>query len=342
MYIQRSLTSKRRLLSAFFDGRVDRIPVASGTSVTTYEQEVKTNAFLPKAHTDGKTLARLAAGCYEILGYDFVYPPLSVIVGAAALGAPINWGDEKKMPNISKPIWKEPEQVRIPPDFLEKPTTRALLEAIGILRCRYGHQVAVFGKVMGPWTLSYHMFGVQETLMASISEPDKLREIMTRLKEVTILFAKAQIAVGADILQISDHTTGDMTGPETYRDMVLPFHQEISQELGCPMVLHICGNCSDRLKYIRESGFDCYHFESKIDARFAVKQMQGKMTLMGNVNNPDVLLKGSPQEVAEAVRYAIEAGVQIVGPECAIPLTTPDENLIEIVKIVKEVSSKKY
>ena len=330
-----TMTPKRRILSAIFGGRVDRIPVASGTSVTTYQQEVATNAFLPEAHCDGETLARLAAGGYEILGYDFIYPPLSVIVGAAALGAPIRWGDKKNMPVVDKPIWEDPEQVKIPDDFLEKPTTKALLDAIRILRSRYGHEVAVFGKVMGPWTLSYHMHGVQETLMDSVKEPDKLHMFLAKLKEVTIMFGRAQIAAGSDILQISDHVTGDMTSPETYRDFVLPHHKEISQELGCPMVLHICGNCSDRLKYIRESGFDCYHFESKIDAKFAVKEMNGKMSLMGNINNPDILLNGTPEMVAEKVRYAIEAGVQIVGPECAIPLDTSDENLVEIVKVAK-------
>ena len=39
------------------------------------------------------------------------------------------------------------------------------------------------------------------------------------------------------------------------------------------------------------------------------------------------LLQGTPEDVYQQARYAIEAGVNIIGPECAIPLSTPLENL---------------
>lgn len=329
------MTPKRRFLSAMLGGRVDRTPVGSGTSVTTLEQEKMTNAYFPEANYDGQTMARLAAGSYEILGYDCILPVFSVIAEAAALGCEVDWGDKESFPTVRKPMWKDPDEVRMPDDFLERRTTKACLDAIRILRSRYGNKVAIMGKVMGPWTLSYHVHGVQEVLMDSVAEPERLRAFMRTLKEVTILFGKAQIGAGADVLQLSDHTTGDMTRAETYRDFVLPFHKELTQELGCPMVLHICGNTLDRLKYICESGFDCFHFDSKVDAKAAIKETGGRISLMGNINNPEVLLKGTPEMVAEKTRYAIEAGVQIVGPECAIPIKTPDENLLEIVRAAK-------
>jgi len=335
MIVSYSMTPKRRLLSAIFGGRIDRLPVASATSITTHEQEVSTQIFFPDAHIDGRKMAKLAAAGYEVLGYDCIYPPFSVITEAAALGAEMNWGDEKNMPTVKKAIWKDPQEITIPGDFTERPTTKALLEAIGILKQKYGHEVAIIGKVMGPWTLSYHMHGVQETLMDSVAEPDKLRQFLKRFKEITVLFGKAQIAAGVDILQLSDHTTGDMTSAETYRDFVLPLHQEISQELGIPIVLHICGNTLDRLEYICQSGFDCFHFDSKVDAREAVKAVGGRISLMGNINNPEILLKGTPEMVEEKTRYAIEAGVQIIGPECAIPIVTPNENLLAIARAVK-------
>jgi len=127
---------------------------------------------------------------------------------------------------------------------------------------------------------------------------------------------------------------------ETYRDFLLPFHKELTKEIGCPMTLHICGNTLDRIKYICESGFDCFHFESKVDAKKAVKEVDGRISLMGNINNPEILLGGSPEKVAEKTCYAIKAGVQIVGPECAIPLVTPIENLKEIVRVAKEENKK--
>jgi MtaA/CmuA family methyltransferase len=321
------MTPKRRFLSSLLGGRTDRPSVASVTSVANVEQMELTGAFFPDVHLDGLKMARLAAAAYEILGYDAVMPYFSVQAEAAALGCEVDWGDIENMPVERSHPWSEPEQVCIPADFLDAPSIVAVLDAIRILRHEYGDRVAVVGKVMGPWTLSYHLHGVQDFLAETILDPAKVRGFLDRLKEVTVLFGRAQIRAGADALCIADHATGDLVGPWTYRDFLLPYHQELTQRLGCPTVLHICGNTLDRMDYICRSGFDCFHFDSKVDARDAVEAVHGRISLMGNVNNPELLLHGTPAEVTTAARYAMEAGVRIIGPECAIPLRTPLENL---------------
>lgn len=321
------MTPKRRFLSGILGGRVDRPPVGSVTSVANVEQMEMTGAFFPDAHLDGEKMARLAAGAYDILGYDAIMPYFSVQAEAAALGCEVDWGDVENMPVERSHPWSDPEQVRIPDDFLEKPSIKAVLDAIRILRHRHGHHVAIVGKVMGPWTLSYHTHGIQDFLMETITDPEKVRGFLDRLKEVSVLFGVAQIQAGADVLCIADHATGDLVGPWTYRDFLLPYHKELTQRLGCPTVLHICGNTLDRMGYICETGFDCFHFDSKVDAKHAVQEINGRISLMGNVNNPEILLNGTPDQVAEQVRYAMKAGVQVVGPECAIPLRTSLQNL---------------
>jgi [methyl-Co(III) methanol-specific corrinoid protein]:coenzyme M methyltransferase len=60
------------------------------------------------------------------------------------------------------------------------------------------------------------------------------------------------------------------------------------------------------------------------------------MSLAGNVNAPKALLQGTPEDVRREVRYAAEAGVQIVGPECAVPLATPNANLRAIADALAE------
>ena len=328
------MTPKRRFLSGILGGRVDRPPVGSVTSVANVEQMEITGAYFPDVHQDGQMMARLAAAAHDVLGYDAIPPYFSVQAEAAALGCEVEWGDRENMPVERTHPWTDPEEVAIPDDFLERPSTRAVLDAIRILRHQYGHRVAIVGKVMGPWTLSYHMHGLQDFLMETILAPDRVRGFLDRLKEVSVLFGVAQIQAGADVLCIADHATGDLIGPKTYRDFLLPYHQELTQRLGCPTVLHICGDTLDRMGHICQSGFDCFHFDSKVDALAAVQEVDGRVSLMGNVNNPELLLLGSPDQVAESARYAIKSGVQVVGPECAIPLGTPIENL----KIIADVA----
>jgi len=62
------------------------------------------------------------------------------------------------------------------------------------------------------------------------------------------------------------------------------------------------------------------------------------MTLIGNINNPTLLLNGSPAQVAEACKIVIDSGVQILSPECAVPLATPLQNLKTLVETARRQS----
>ena len=91
-----------------------------------------------------------------------------------------------------------------------------------------------------------------------------------------------------------------------------------------------------RIQYIRESGFDAFHFDSKVDAVKAVEAAAGGISPIGGVSNIQALYNGTPEIVIEQVHYAMQAGVRIIGPECAVPLRTPLENLKAIARIRDE------
>ena len=334
-------TPKRRFLSGLFGGRkIDRIPVANPTSVVSVELMEKTGVYFPEAHLDPVRMAELAAAGYEILGFDSIMPEFSVQQEAAALGCVVDWGSPTMMPDAKTHPAKEADQLKIPENLLEKPSIQVVLRALEILRRNYGDHVALIGKVMGPWTLSYHMAGVQEFLLWTLTDPDKVEGFLSRLKEVTITFAKAQLRAGADAVVVADHATGDLVSPKTYQDFLLPVHQEMNQRIGGPTILHICGNCSDRLRLFTEAGFDGYHFEWQVDAKMAVQVVNHEMSLVGNLANKDVLFGGTPEDVHKQARYSIKAGVDILAPECAVPLQTPIANLQAIVEAAKEGYSK--
>jgi uroporphyrinogen-III decarboxylase len=71
-----------------------------------------------------------------------------------------------------------------------------------------------------------------------------------------------------------------------------------------------------------------------MDARGVVKRVGHKMSLDGCINNAQTLYQGTPEDVYSQARYAIEAGVNVIGPECAIPLATPLENLKAVTSAV--------
>ncbi len=274
-------------------------------------------------------MARLALAGHTICGYDVVFPAFGAgTQEAAALGVPVRWGDRHNLPAIAGHIWDHPDQISIPQDFLERPTVKAVIDAIRLLRTEIGDRVAIIGKIYGPWSLGYHTFGVQSFLKNTIKDPPKIHAILARLKEVSVLYGRAQIEAGADALTLGDHITADLIRPEAYPTFLLGIHREMGCEIPGPLIFHCCGKTLDRIEYFNENGLASYHFESANDAR--EMRAKAKMVLLGNVNAPQTLLDGTREDVEREVFYALDAGVDIIAPECAVPVDSKLENVIAV------------
>ena len=115
----------------------------------------------------------------------------------------------------------------------------------------------------------------------------------------------------------------------------MEIHIEMAERLNVPLILHICGNTLDRMEYISETGMASFHFDSKNDPQKAMDTVDGKISLVGNINNPATLYSRGPEEVRAEVFKCLDAGVQMIAPECAVPLSTKLENLLEIPRAVK-------
>jgi len=335
-----NMTSYERVMSVLKGEEVDRNPVINPVSIANVELMDRCKIYFPDVHTDAEKMANLAAAGHEILGYDSIAPYFSIQQGAAALGCDVDWGRKDSMPELRKSPCKVPDDIKIPPDFLDHIAARTVIEAVRMLKKRYRHRVVIIGKVMGPWTLAYHLFGVQNFLINTILEPDMVREIIDRLKGVSVKFANAQFEAGADMVTLADHATGDLVSAKCYADFLKPIHQEITPKINGPLILHICGRTVDRMPDIAETGFTVFHFESKNTPQEAREAVGNKIILTGNVNNPETLLFGTPEKVKQEVFANIEAGIEMISPECAVPLTTPIVNLQAIVEGVREYHFK--
>ena len=331
------LTPRRRFLANLMGGRKGkRISVSNPTSIVCVELMNKVGTHFPDAHLDAKQMAELAAAGYEILGFDTVMPEFSVQQEAAALGCEMEWGSDTIMPEILTHPVRDVSDVIIPENLLEKPSMRVILDAISILRHEYGDRVAILGKVMGPWTICYHTVGVQDFLLMTVRKPDKVKRLLDAYIPVTVAFANAQLRAGADAVTLPDHATGDMVSPKTYKEFVVPLHHKMLPQIGGPTILHVCGKCVDRISLIITEGYDAWHFEWKNDPKEVVEAARGEISLVGGISNIEGLLRGTPEDVYKQARYNIEAGVNSIGPECAIALETPIANLKAIVSAAQE------
>ena len=333
-----SMSSRERVLAALNRQPVDRTPLCNPTSVATVELMDLVDAPFPDANRNPETMARLAATGYTELGFDTIMPVFSIIQESAALGCKIQWEQKDNWPTVkmSEPIWESPDDIKVPTDLCTHPDTRCVTDAIKILRKEYGDEVAIIGKTMGPWSQGYHCFGVEPFLLMSLDDPGKTKLCLDRMKEITVEYGLAQIEAGADALTLPDHATGDLVSGEYYERYLRDLHIEMAERLPVPIILHICGRTVDRMEYIAQTGMAAFHFDSKNTPKESMDIVKDRIALVGNINNPETLFSKGPEAVREEVYRNLNAGVQLVGPECAIPLQTSIENLKEIPRAVRD------
>ena len=320
------MTPRERILTALKRQPTDIPAVGNAVSIATMDLMEATGCYFPEAHTNAEAMAGLAAAGCEVLGYDTIAPIFSVQHEADALCCEVDWGRRDMMPDATVHPCRSASDIHLPADILRHPSIVVVLDALELLRSQYP-DVAIVGKVFGPWTLANHLFGIERFLMMTLDAPDEVRRILRALMPLPELLAHKQFAAGADVVTLADHATGDLVAPEMYRDFLWPLHKELAAAINGPLILHICGATLDRIAWISRSGIECFHFESKVSASKARWAAGDRIALMGNINNPRTLLHGSPDDVADEVHVALLAGVEIIAPECAVPLHAPTINL---------------
>ncbi|MCE2438338.1 MAG: MtaA/CmuA family methyltransferase [Candidatus Latescibacteria bacterium] len=332
------MTCRERVLAAMNREPVDRTPVCNPTSVATVELMDLVDAPFPDANRNPELMARLAATGHTELGFDSIMPVFTIIQESSALGCSIQWEQKDNWPTVKmrEPIWEDVDDIQIPQDLLTHQDTRCVLDAIRILKKEYGDDVAIIGKTMGPWSLGYHCFGVEPFLLMSLDDPGKTKACLDRMKEVTVDFGVAQIEAGADALTLPDHATGDLVSGEYYKRYLRDLHIEFVERIPIPLILHICGRTVDRMEYIAQTGMSAFHYDSKNEPGESMEVVGERISLVGNINNPETLFSKGPDVVRQEVIRNLDAGVHLVGPECAIPLQTSIENLKEIPGAVRD------
>ena len=328
---------RERVMAILAKKPADRATAIGLTSVATLDSMKSTGTGFPRAHQDAGQMAALAAAGHELLGFDTVMPKFSIVHSAVALGAQVDWNSGAFMPVITRRPITEPDQFKMPEDFLDREPVKVVLEAIRLLKNKYRGDVAIVGKVFGPWTSAYNLYGTEALLMDTLDDSERVHAFMEVFTPIAVRYAQAQFEAGADIILWCDHVSGDLCSPDTYVKFLLPVHKKIFKSMlkkQGPIILHACGLTLDRMRYFAEAGFDAFHFDSRNNIGKALAEA-GEMLLTGCVNNPEILLNGTVSDVERQTKEILDAGIRLVSPECAVPLSVSNANLAAIARTVK-------
>jgi [methyl-Co(III) methanol-specific corrinoid protein]:coenzyme M methyltransferase len=316
-----------RFLRVLAQQPVDRAPVVGVTSVVTLDLMRQVGTRWPDAHHDPEQMVRAGAAAHVVCGLESVKVPFDMTVEAGALGADIDYGTEATLPKIHALRFEDPEEFTFGDAVLAQGRYPVVLEAIRIARSRHGETTPVISSMLGPFTLSGCLFGVETLLIWMIEEPEKVQAALTTATRLVALYIRAQFEAGAHAVQMSEPTaSGDLISPAQYLEHVAPFHRELAAGTDHPLITHICGNITRHLPHLAAVGFRGVSFDAKTDIGAACTHLKGKVALIGYV--PTSLLRdGSPEEARVASQQCLVEGVDALNAGCAVVPDTPLENI---------------
>jgi MtaA/CmuA family methyltransferase len=175
-------------------------------------------------------------------------------------------------------------------------------------------------------------------------KPDEIQHLLDFCRQVSYRYAVAQIEQGAHATSIGDSPSGpDVISPKYYHQYAYPQVKKLVNDLKSENILlayHICGNSTPIIKEMVDTGAAILEIDQKADMQKSKAAAAGKATLLGPVDPSDVMASATAEVVVEKCREAIEilapGGGFILGPGCALPGSTPDENIHAMIETAKE------
>jgi len=169
---------------------------------------------------------------------------------------------------------------------------------------------------------------------------DELREFVSWQERDVLRQIEMLLDARPDFLLLGASGLWTLNTPQAFRELSLPtlkLATRMAREAGVPTMLHSCGKERELVRICaEETDLDCINpLEpppmGDCDLAEIRREFGSRLALMGNLHTTDVMLRGTPQQVLEAARQAIEAAgagggfILSTGDQCG--RDTPDENI---------------
>ena len=281
----------------------------------------------------------------DILGVDAAILFSDILILVEAMGTPLRFDEG--------PILDEPITDKAGVDRLGVPdpesTMPFVMETIRILRRELEGRVPLIGFSGAPFTLASYMieggsstsFLKLKTLM--FQQPDIWHSLMEKVTDSVIEYLKAQIAAGAQAVQLFDSWGGTLS-PRDYKEFALPYSRRAIGELkglGVPIIHFVQGNPA-LLHLVASAGSDVVGVDWRIEISEARKQVGAGAAVQGNLDPIALFLpiEKIEERAAEIIKQAGPTG-HIFNLGHGILPPTPVKNAQALVEAVHRISAKR-
>jgi uroporphyrinogen decarboxylase len=204
-----------------------------------------------------------------------------------------------KLDFVPGPVFENPVRTKADVDALRIPVMEEdvpyVLETIRILRREFEGRVPLIGFGGAPFTLACYMVeGKGSKDFAQIKKmmygaPDLYAALMEKITEMDRQYLNAQIAAGAQAIQIFD-TWGGIVSPLDYEKFILPYTKKLIDGLdreGIP-VIHFVKGAGTMLEIVKKAGSDVVGLDWHIGLGKAREILGPQVAVQGNLD-PTVL-----------------------------------------------------
>lgn len=290
------MTGRDRFLHAARREPVDVTPVwfmrQAGRCLPSYRVLRARHDFLTLATTP-ELAAEATLMPVEQLGVDAAVLFADIMLPLASIGVPFEIRPGVG-PVIPSPIRSaaDGERLRIRP---AEEGTPFVLEAIRLVKAELGDRAALLGFAGAPFTLACYLiegkpsreFPRAKALM--YGDPATWHRLMETLTTLTIDYLRAQIAAGADAVQLFDSWLG-LLDPASYETAVLPYTRRIFAEIS-PLApaIHFSTGTVALLEQIGASGCDVVSVDWRLPLDVAWGRVGDGVGMQGNLD-PSLVL----------------------------------------------------
>jgi uroporphyrinogen decarboxylase len=280
----------------------------------------------------------------DILGVDAAIIFSDILVVPQAMGMQLSV-EEGAGPRFHRPL-RTPADIAALRDVPPEEGLGYVLEAIRLARRALEGRVPPIGFAGAPWTLAAYMVegsGSKQFQVAKrflVERPAEAHALLGRLARAVGGFLRAQVAAGAQVLQLFDSWAAAL-GPDDFRAFALPYLAEavrIARSGGVPIIAFAPGAGWALEEIARATGADVIGVDWQTDAAAANRRLAPfPVALQGNFD--PCWLYGSPALVRGRTHAMLRAfggrgHIANLGPGI-LPDTAP-EHARAFVDAVKE------
>lgn len=218
-------------------------------------------------------------------------------------------------PQFDNPIRTEADVNKL---FVPDPEgeLKYVMDAVRTIRKELDGRVPLIGFSGSPWTLATYMIegcGTKEYAHVKgmmFDRPDLMHKVLDTLAQSVTSYLNAQIAAGAQAVQIFD-TWGGVLTPRDYKEFSLRYMKQIVDGLNresegrkVPVILFTKGG-GQWLEDMADTGCDALGLDWTTDLSEARKRVGDKVALQGNMDPS--MLYASPERIREEVETILSS-----------------------------------